>query len=54
MTWSLQSNAAGKTRILIHDHKCNPTAHILRTRKKKKKKEIENKKNPGEVIYHIV
>lgn len=58
MTWSLQSNAAGKTGIQIHDCKCNPTAHTLRrTRKgeeKKKKRERENKKSPGEVIYHIV
>lgn len=38
MTWSLQSNAAGKTGIQIHDRKCNPTAHTaVRTGKGKKK-----------------
>jgi len=59
VTWSLQFNAAGKTGIQIHDRKCNPTAHTVSRarrgeRKKKKKRETENKKRPGEVIYHIV
>lgn len=57
MTRSLQSNAAGKTGIQIHDRKGNPTAHT-HTKEDKKDREGEreraNKKSPPEVIYYIV
>lgn len=59
MTRSLQSNAAGKTEIQIHDRKGNPTAHTHTLRKTKKtegerERERANKKSPPEVIYYIV
>lgn len=37
MTWSLQSNAAGKTGIQIHDGKGSPSAHTLRKTKKRER-----------------
>lgn len=37
MTWSLQSNAAGKTGIQIHDRKGSPSAHTLRQKRERER-----------------
>lgn len=38
MTWSLQSNAAGKTGIQINDHKSNPSAHTKEDKKRERER----------------
>lgn len=54
MTWSLQSNAAGKTGIQINDHKSNPSAHTKEDKKRERERGAENKKSCPELICYIV